>query len=111
LKNEGFFQGDGGPPMAKSVQFGHLEAGAASTAAPSSIELLRDVPLEVQAQLGKTKKLVREILKLNVGSIVELEKEAGEPVDILVNNKLIARGEVVEIDGNYGVRITEIANR
>ncbi len=95
----------------KSIQFGNLEGGPAAAGAPSSIDLLRDVPLEVQAQLGKTKKLVREILKLNVGSIVELDKEAGEPIDILVNNKLIARGEVVEIDGNYGVRITEIANR
>ena len=97
--------------MAKSVQFGNLEGGGAAPSAPSSIDLLRDVPLEVQAQLGKTKKLVKDILKLNVGSIVELEKEAGEPIDILVNNKLIARGEVVEIDGNYGVRITEIVNR
>ncbi len=100
----------GGGSIAKSVQFGTLE-GTDSGAAPSSIDLLRDVPLEVQAQLGKARKLVKDILKLNVGSIVELDKEAGEPVDILVNNKLIARGEVVEIDGNYGVRIIEILNR
>ncbi|NDD26851.1 MAG: flagellar motor switch protein FliN [Proteobacteria bacterium] len=82
-----------------------------SGGAPSSIDLLRDVPLEVQAQLGKSRKLVKDILKLNVGSIIELDKEAGEPVDILVNNKLIARGDVVEIDGNYGVRIIEIVSR
>ena len=96
--------------IAKNVQFGHLESGEGS-GPPSSIDLLRDVPLEVQAQLGKARKLVKEILKFNVGSVIELDKEAGEPVDILVNNKLIARGDVVEIDGNYGVRIIEIMNR
>lgn len=109
MKNDGLFQSHG-DSVARNVQFGTLEGGETS-GAPSSIDLLRDVPLEVQAQLGRTKKLVKEILKLNVGSIIELEKEAGEPVDILVNNKLIARGDVVEIDGNYGVRIIEILNR
>ena len=58
--------------------------------------------------MGKTKRLVRDILRLQIGGVLELDKEAGEPVDILVNNKRIARGEVVEIDGRYGVRITEI---
>lgn len=110
MKNDGLFQSHGGDAVARSHQFGTLEGGE-TLGAPSSIDLLRDVPLEVQAQLGRTKKLVKDILKLNVGSIIELEKEAGEPVDILVNNKLIARGDVVEIDGNYGVRIIEILNR
>ncbi|HEY4000659.1 MAG TPA: flagellar motor switch protein FliN [Candidatus Xenobia bacterium] len=111
MRNDSVFPGGDNPVTSKSIQFGALEGSASPGGAPSSIDLLRDVPLEVQAQLGKTRKLVREILKLNVGSIVELDKEAGEPIDILVNNKLIARGEVVEIDGNYGVRITEITNR
>jgi flagellar motor switch protein FliN len=111
LKNERLFTqpDDYGAP--KAVQFNVLEGAEAVGGAPSSIDLLRDVPLEVQAQLGKTRKLVKEILKFNVGSIIELDKEAGEAVDILVNNKLIARGDVVEMDGNYGVRITEILNR
>ena len=91
----------------RAVQFSPLEGGSAEVN-PSSIELLRDVPLVVQAELGKSKRLVRDILRLQVGHVLELDKEAGEPVDVLVNNKRIARGEVVEIDGRYGVRITEI---
>lgn len=92
----------------RSVEFQHIEGGAAAAGSPSSIELLKDVPLEVHAVLGKSRRLVKDILRLTVGSVVELDKEAGEPVDILVNNKIIARGEVVDIDGSYGVRITEI---
>jgi flagellar motor switch protein FliN/FliY len=110
LKNDSLFSQHDDHGIAKSVQFGNLESSDMG-GAPSSIDLLRDVPLEVQALLGRTRKLVKEILKFNVGSVIELDKEAGEPIDILVNNKLIARGDVVEIDGNYGVRITEILNR
>lgn len=91
----------------RAVQFGQLESSPG--AAPAhGIEILGDVALTVQAELGKTHRLVKEILRLQVGSVLQLEKEAGDPVDILVNNKAIARGEVVEIDGQYGVRITEI---
>lgn len=111
LKNEGFFKEDSDQPHVRSVQFGSLEGAAAPTTGGSSIDLLKDVPLVVQAELGRTKMLVKEILKLGVGSVIELEKEAGEAVDILINNKLIARGEVVEIEGNFGVRITEILNK
>ncbi len=91
----------------KSVQFGKLDAGTVE-AANNSIDLLRDVQLVMQAELGKANRLVRDVLRLQVGSVIELDKEAGDPVDILVNNKAIARGEVVEVDGKYGVRITEI---
>jgi len=111
LKNEGFLNPQEEHPKVRSVQFGALEDSQPSKSTPSSIDLLKDVPLIVQAELGRTKMLVKEILKLGVGSVIELDKEAGEAVDILVNNKLIARGEVVEIDGNFGVRLTEILNR
>lgn len=94
----------------KSVRFSQIEERS-SVGASSSIELLKDVPLTVTAELGRAKMMVKDILKLGVGSVVELEKEAGEPVDILVNNKLIAKGEVVEVDGNFGVRITEVVNK
>ena len=96
---------DQGP---RAVQFGQLEGSASEAASANTIDLLKDVALVVQAELGKTRRLVRDILRLQVGSVVELDKEIGEPVDILVNDKAIARGEVVEIDGQYGVRITEI---
>jgi len=94
----------------KSVRFSQIEEKATGNA-PSSIDLLKDVPLTVTAELGRTKMMVKDILKLGAGSVIELEKEAGDPVDILVNNKLIAKGEVVEVDGNFGVRITEVMNR
>ncbi len=67
-----------------------------------------DVPLQITVELGRTRKLIRDILELTPGSVVELDKLAGEPVDILVNGKLIAKGEVVVIDENFGVRITDI---
>jgi len=73
-----------------------------------NLDLLLNVSLQVTAELGKCKMDVRDILKLGTGSIVELDRLAGGPVDLLVNNKLIARGEVVAIDDNFGVRITEL---
>lgn len=79
-----------------------------ASGSPSSVELLRDVPLNVTAELGRTKMMVKDILKLNVGSVIELQKLAGEPIDVLVNGKRIACGEVVSIDDNFAVRITEI---
>lgn len=75
-----------------------------------NISLIMDVPLEVTVELGRTKKYIREILELGPGSIIELDKLAGDPVDILVNGKVIAKGEVVVIDENFGVRITDIIN-
>jgi flagellar motor switch protein FliN/FliY len=81
-----------------------------SLAAGGNIGLLMDVPLKLTVELGRTTKLVKEILALAPGSVVELDKLAGEAVDILVNEKLIAKGEVVVIDENFGVRITEIIN-
>lgn len=75
-----------------------------------NLELLKDVPIQVSVELGRTKMYIKDILALSPGSIVELEKLAGEPVDILANGKLIAKGEVVVIDESFGVRITEILN-
>lgn len=76
----------------------------------SNIDLLLDVPLNLTVELGRTKKTIREILSLGPGSVVELEKLAGETVDILVGGKLMAKGEVVVIDENFAVRITDIVS-
>ncbi len=73
-----------------------------------SLDIVLDVPLQVTVELGRTEKLVRDVLELTPGSVVELDKLAGEPVDILVNQKYIAKGEVVVIDENFGIRITDI---
>jgi len=76
----------------------------------SSIGLVYNIPLQVSVELGRTKKEISEILEFNLGTIVVLDKLAGDPVEVVVNGKLLARGEVVVIDDNYGVRITDIVN-
>ena len=76
----------------------------------STMEVLLDVPLEISVELGRVKMMVREVLDLGTGSIIEVDKAAGEPVDVMVNGRLVAKGEVVVIEDNFGVRITEILN-
>ena len=99
----------GGNPGVQSVQFPNLQGGGAS-GEQGNISLLMDVYMEMTVELGRTRKLIKEILGMGEGTIIELDKLAGEPVDILVNHKLIAKGEVVVIDENFGVRVTEIVS-
>ncbi|HNR87200.1 MAG TPA: flagellar motor switch protein FliN [Spirochaetota bacterium] len=91
------------------VKFPPLGEGIPSGAA-GNISLLLDVPMTLTVELGRTRQLVKDILGLGEGSIIELDKLAGEPVDLLVNGKLIAKGEVVVIDENFGVRVTDIVS-
>ena len=79
-----------------------------SLAVRENIELIKDVPLEVTVELGRTKKSIAEILDFAPGTIIELDKIAGEPIDVLVNGKFVARGEVVVIEESFGIRVTEI---
>ncbi len=76
----------------------------------TNMNLLMDVQMTLTVELGRTKMYIKEILGLGEGSIIELDKLAGEPVDLLVNGKLIAKGEVVVIDENFGVRVTDIVS-
>ncbi len=76
--------------------------------APENIDLIMDVPLEVTVELGRTSKSIKEILDFSPGTIIELDKLAGEPIDVLVNGKFVAKGEVVVIEENFGIRVTEI---
>ena len=94
-------------PNVQSIQFPNLMGGSASTE-HGNIGLIMDVFMEMTVELGRTKKQIKEILGMGEGTIIELDKLAGEPVDILVNHKPIAKGEVVVIDENFGVRVTEI---
>jgi flagellar motor switch protein FliN/FliY len=98
-----------GPTNVQSVQFPHLMPHGGTQEA-GNIGLIMDVYMEMTVELGRTRKLIKEILAMGEGTIVELDKLAGEPVDILVNHKLIAKGEVVVIDENFGVRVTEIVS-
>jgi len=93
------------------VQFANFQGGGYTQADETNLNLLLDIPLKVTVELGRTKKQIKDILELSQGSIIELDKLAGEPVDILVNNKLIAKGEVVVIDENFGVRVTDIVSQ
>jgi flagellar motor switch protein FliN/FliY len=74
------------------------------------IDLILDIPLDISVELGKVKILVNDLLQLGQGSIVDLEKPAGEPLDIYVNAKLVARGEVVVVDEKYGIRIIDVVS-
>jgi flagellar motor switch protein FliN/FliY len=89
-------------------------AGVATRAAGGGmrggLDMLHDVEMEVSAELGRTRMSVRELLSLSPGAIVELDRAAGSPADLLVNGRLIARGEVVVVDENFGIRITEIVS-
>ena len=76
--------------------------------APENIDLIMDVPLEVTVELGRTSKAIKEILDFSPGTIIELDKLAGEPIDVLVNGKFVAKGEVVVIEESFGIRVTEI---
>ncbi|MDR2793394.1 MAG: flagellar motor switch protein FliN [Treponema sp.] len=98
-----------GQANVQAVQFPNLMAQVTSQE-QSNIGLIMDVYMEMTVELGRTKKLIKEILGMGEGTIIELDKLAGEPVDILVNHKLIAKGEVVVIDENFGVRVTEIVS-
>lgn len=95
------------PVSVQPVQFQAFDEGL-SAAEKKNISLIMDLPLQVTVELGRTQKLIRDILEFGSGSIIELDKLAGEPVDILVNGKAIAKGEVVVIDESFGVRITDI---
>jgi flagellar motor switch protein FliN/FliY len=84
---------------------------AASAARSWGIDMLRDVEMEVTCELGRTRMTVRQLLALAPGDVVELDRLAGAPADLLVNGTLLARGEVVVVDESFGLRITEIVTR
>jgi flagellar motor switch protein FliN/FliY len=98
------------PAAVQAVEFMPLN-GQSRGDQSHTMDLLMDVPLNVTVELGRTTMQIRDLLQVGPGSVVELEKLAGEPVDVLANSKLIARGEVVVIDENFGVRITQIVSQ
>ena len=91
------------------AQFQPFNAGVSPRMQQENIDLIMDVPLEVTVELGRSNKSIKEILDFSPGTIIELNKLAGEPVDVLVNGKFVAKGEVVVIEENFGIRITEIS--
>jgi flagellar motor switch protein FliN/FliY len=75
---------------------------------PGHLDFILDIPLQISVQLGGTRMLIKDLLQLGQGSVIELDKLAGEPMDILVNDRLIARGEVVVVDEKFGIRLTDV---
>jgi flagellar motor switch protein FliN len=95
----------------KPASFSDFSDFGSSQTETKNLDMLLDIPLQVTVELGRTKKTIKDISEMSAGSIVELDKLAGEPVDIFVNHKMIAKGEVVVIDENFGVRVTEILSQ
>ena len=108
MKEEG--DGDGGGSMDIGGAMGGMApaAGAPGGGIPPNIARLMDVNLSVTVELGRTKQTLEHVLNLGEQSLVELDKQVGDPIDILVNGKIFARGEVVTVSENFGVRITEL---
>jgi flagellar motor switch protein FliN/FliY len=98
------------PANVRAAQFPEL-TGSPSGGASYNIDLLLGVNLQVAVEIGRTTLPIREVLALTPGSIIELDKLAGEKVDILVNGRPIAQGEVVVVDENFGVRVTDVVSR
>lgn len=99
------------PVNVQPASFSSFDQTPVHKSESKNLDMLLDIPLNVTVELGRTNRSVKDILELSSGSIIELDKLAGEPVDVLVNSRLIAKGEVVVIDENFGVRITDIVSQ
>jgi flagellar motor switch protein FliN/FliY len=97
-----------GEPVVEEIELEQLFPYEADATNDTDIGLLLEVPLSISVELGRTSLTIRELLALGQGSILQLDRHAGEPVDVLVNGKRLARGEVVVIDEDFGIRVTEV---
>ncbi len=95
------------PPEAQPASFPPVEK-APVTGGANNLEFILDIPMQVTVQVGSARMQIREILQLGQGSVIELEKLAGEPMEVLVNNKLVAKGEVVVVNDKFGIRLTDV---
>jgi flagellar motor switch protein FliN/FliY len=100
---------EGATPAVQATAFPPVEEGS-SEVTSKNIEFLLDIPLQVTVQIGGTRMMIRELLQLGQGSVIELDKLAGEPMEVLVNNKLVARGEVVVVNEKFGIRLTDVVS-
>lgn len=115
MADEGIAQAQSGEPRAGVVTdpqpatFPPLETKTNETSI-KNLDFILDIPMQVSVQLGSTKMLIRDLLQLGQGSVVELEKLAGEPLEVLVNHRLVARGEVVVVNEKFGIRLTDVVS-
>lgn len=96
------------PVVVKNYDFSDFSSEASVKEVPHNLDLVMNVPVQVTVELGRTKRKIKEILEFGQGTIVELDKQAGSQVDVIVNGQLIAKGDVVVVDDNFSIRITEI---
>lgn len=94
--------------VGEEAGFRELSQDSGEGVAMRDMDFLLDIPLQITVELGRTRMLIKDLLQLSQGSVVELEKLAGEPMEIFINNKLVARGEVVVVNEKFGVRLTDI---
>ncbi len=109
VKDEG--EGEGAGETAVEEQEGEAneeEGGKADEGKEANLDLILDIPLSVTVELGRSKMLINDLLQLGQGSVIELTKLVGDPLEVLVNDKLVARGEVVVVNEKFGVRLTDI---
>lgn len=102
-----------GKPLGRAAEkasFEELHASRPTVTHSADLDFILDIPLEVTVEMGRTKMLINDLLQLGQGSVIELNRLAGEPLDILVNNKLVARGEVVVVGEKFGIRLTDIVS-
>jgi flagellar motor switch protein FliN/FliY len=97
--------------MSNEIEFATLDGVPAVEPGPADLARVHDVPVEIAVEIGRTRMTIAETLSLGPGAIVSLNRLAGEPVDLLINGKPIARGEVVVIDEEFGLRITEVVSQ
>ncbi len=111
-ENRGFNESNAGAnaavDMAQEVEFADMEPGIREDEEPHGMEFLLDIPLDITVELGRTRMPIGELLKLSQGSVVELNKLINQPLDIFVNQKLMAQGEVVVVNEKFGVRLSHI---
>jgi len=92
----------------EKAQFGQLKRSDSSSADEVNIDVLLDIPVILSVEIGRTRQTIRNLLQLNQGSVVELDRLAGEPMDVLVNGTLIAHGEIVVVNEKFGIRLTDV---
>ena len=108
VEDEGAGEGAGETAVEEQGDTNQEEDGKANEVKEANLDLILDIPLSVTVELGRSKMLINDLLQLGQGSIIELTKLVGDPLEVLVNDKLVARGEVVVVNEKFGVRLTDI---
>ena len=108
VEDEGAGEGAGETAVEEQGDTNQEESGKANEVKEANLDLILDIPLTVTVELGRSKMLINDLLQLGQGSVIELTKLVGDPLEVLVNDKLVARGEVVVVNEKFGVRLTDI---